>query len=181
MSRLPPVDKERLSAKQQEIYGQIINVRGQVRGPFAIWLNSPELCQLALQTQDWFQKHSQLPPRLVELAILIMARKANAQFAWAVHEKRAADNGLSTEVIGAIRRRVTPEFQYEDERLVYDLVNELAETHTLLETSFVNAEKILGAATLVELVSLTGFYMMVALVLNAFDADPPPGQKRLET
>lgn len=179
MSRLPAIDKDALSDEQKHMHDDIMRVRGQVRGPFAIWLNSPVLGSLALQTQDWFQKKSSMPARLVELAILVMARKATAQFAWAVHEKRGLESGLTRDVVDAIRTRTTPVFAREDERMVYDIACELSETQTLSSHSYKRAEAFFGVTTLVELVSLAGFYVMVAMVLNTFEADTPSGEKML--
>jgi 4-carboxymuconolactone decarboxylase len=180
MSRLPAIDKDALGDEQKRMYDEILRVRGQVRGPFAIWLNSPVLGSLALQTQDWFQKNSSMPARLVELAILVMARKASAQFAWAVHEKRGVESGLSQEVVDAIRMRTTPVFAREDERMTYDIACELSDTQTLSPSSYKRAEAFFGVTTLVELVSLVGFYVMVAMVLNTFEADPPNGKMSLD-
>jgi 4-carboxymuconolactone decarboxylase len=180
MSRLPAIDKDALDDAQTRMHDEIMRVRGQVRGPFAIWLNSPVLGSLALQTQDWFQKKSTLPARLVELAILVMARKATAQFAWAVHEKRGIENGLTQDVVDAIRTRTTPVFVRDDERMTYDIACELSETQTLSPSSYKRAEAFFGVTTLVELVSLVGFYVMVAMVLNTFEADPPNGKMPLD-
>lgn len=180
MSRLPVIDPDKLSARQRQMYDETIRVRGQVRGPFAIWLNSPDLCDLTLQTQDWFQKKSELPSRLLELAILVMARKASAQFAWAVHEKRGLENGLTRDVVDAIRDRITPNFAQDDERLVYDLACELSETQTLSPKAYERGRAFFGIPVLVELVSLVGFYVMVAMVLNTFEADPPGGNNLLD-
>ena len=45
MTRLPELDEEALTAEQREIYDRIKKVRGQVRGPFAVWLRNPELAE----------------------------------------------------------------------------------------------------------------------------------------
>ena len=59
---------------------------------------------------------------------MITARSSTAQFAWAVHEPHALKFGISAEALAAIRERRTPDFDREDERLVYDLTMELNET-----------------------------------------------------
>lgn len=179
MPRLPLINQMQLTAAQKDMYEEILRVRGQVRGPFAIWLNSPELGSLALQIQDWFQKKSALDDRIVELSILIMARKANAQFAWAVHEQRALKYGIEHTIIEAIKMRCTPKFNSDIELLTYDLVNELNETKTLSSVSYQKAIKHFSLQALVELVSLTGFYVMVAMILNSFEADTPTGEQLL--
>ena len=43
MPRLPPVDPA-MPPEKKQAYDEILRVRGQVRGPFAIWLTSPEPC-----------------------------------------------------------------------------------------------------------------------------------------
>jgi 4-carboxymuconolactone decarboxylase len=178
MSRLPEIEENKLTDEQRHMFDEIMRVRGQVRGPFAIWLNSPPLGELALKTQDWFQKETELPARLVELAILVMARKANAQFAWAIHEKRAVTKGLSKTIVEQVNGRMVPSFESEDERMTYDIACELFETRTLSSSSYERAVSVFGVKGLVELVSLVGFYVMVAMVLNTFDADAP-GEKTL--
>jgi 4-carboxymuconolactone decarboxylase len=176
MPRLPPVDPDRLSPEHRAVYDEILRVRGQVRGPFAIWLTSPELCHHALTLQDWFPKHAKLERRLLELMILVLARQATAQFAWFVHEPHALRLGISRTVVEAIRERGTPDFEREDERLVYDLTLELDATKTLSQASYQRGIEMLGAQAMVELVSAVGFYVMVAMTLNTFDA-PVPGGK----
>lgn len=176
MPRLPPVDPAQLSPEHRAVYDEILRVRGQVRGPFAIWLTSPELCHHALALQDWFPKHAKLDRRLLELMILVLARQATAQFAWFVHEPHARRLGIGEAVIEAIKERRTPDFAREDERLVYDITRELDATKTLSAASHQRGVEMLGAQAMVELVSAVGFYVMVAMTLNAFDAPVPGGR-----
>ena len=44
MARLPPIDTDTMTPEAKRAYDEILRVRGQVRGPFAIWLTSPEPC-----------------------------------------------------------------------------------------------------------------------------------------
>ncbi len=176
MSRLPPIDPDALNAEQRVAYDEIVRVRGQVRGPFAIWLTSPELCERALALQDWFPRRGKLERRLLELMILVMARQATAQFAWFVHEPYALREGIAQVVVDAIRERRTPDFEKEDERLVYDIAHELDATRTLSDVTYRRGTDMLGAEAMVELVSAVGFYVMVAMTLNVFQA-PVPGGK----
>jgi 4-carboxymuconolactone decarboxylase len=175
MARLPPIDPNKLSPEARTAYDEILRVRGQVRGPFAIWLRSPELCEIALKMQDWFPKRAKLERRLLELMILVMARQATAQFAWFVHEPQALKAGVSKSVVDAIRERRTPDFDKADERLVYDITRELQSTNTLSPASYERALAMFGQEVLVELVSAVGFYAMVAMTLNAFDAPVTSG------
>ena len=51
MGRLPDIDEATLSSDQRRIYDEITRVRGQVRGPFAVWLRNPELAEYTLRLQ----------------------------------------------------------------------------------------------------------------------------------
>jgi 4-carboxymuconolactone decarboxylase len=177
MARLPEIDADRLTSEQKEIYERIRSVRGQVRGPFAVWLRNAELARHTLELQDLFASRVKLDRRLVQLMILIAARHASAQFAWFVHEPHARDHGITPEIIEAIREKRTPAFAREDERFVYDITVELNTTMTIGETTFRRGLELFGEQKLVELVSAIGFYAMVAMTLNAFDV-PAPGKKK---
>jgi 4-carboxymuconolactone decarboxylase len=180
MSRLPGIDESKLTPEQRRIYDEVKRLRGQVRGPFAIWLRNPELAECALKLQDMFASGVRLERRLVQLMILISARLANAQFAWFIHESHALKEGISPDIVEAIRERRTPIFTREDERLVYDITLELNTTRTLSEVTYNRSMAMLGEDKMVELVAAVGFYVMVAMTLNAFDAPIPDGKKPLD-
>jgi 4-carboxymuconolactone decarboxylase len=180
MGRLPEIDEAILSPDQRQIYDEIKRVRGQVRGPFAIWLRNPELGESMLKLQDMFASRVKLERRLVQLMILVSARLATAQFAWFVHEPHALKLGISPDIVEAIRERRTPNFTREDERLVYDITLELNTTRSLSEPSYRQGIAMFGEQAMVELVSAVGFYVMVAMTLNAFDVAVPGSKKPLD-
>jgi 4-carboxymuconolactone decarboxylase len=179
MGRLPEIDATELSSDQRRIYDEIMRVRGQVRGPFAVWLRNAELGECALKLQDMFASRAKLEGRLVQLMILVSARLAGAQFAWFVHEPHALKLGIAPEIVAAIRERRTPNFSREDERLVYDITMELQATHSLSAPNYQRGMAMFGEQAMVELVSAVGFYVMVAMTLNAFDVSVPGGKMPL--
>jgi 4-carboxymuconolactone decarboxylase len=179
MGRLPELDESKLSDDQRKVYDEIKRVRGQVRGPFAVWLRNAELGEGTLKLQDMFAARVKLERRLVQLMILVAARFANAQYAWFIHEPHALQHGISTDVVEAIRERRTPNFIKEDERAVYDITLELNTTHSLSEATFARGTALFGEQRMVELVSGVGFYAMVAMTLNAFDVSMPTGKPPL--
>ncbi|HEY7317951.1 MAG TPA: carboxymuconolactone decarboxylase family protein [Candidatus Binatia bacterium] len=179
MGRLPDIDASKLAPEQRRIYEQIMRARGHMRGPFAVWLRNAELCENTLKLQEMFASRVKLERRLLELMILVAARLATANYAWFIHEPHALKFGISPEIIQAIRERRTPEFSREDERLVYDITMELNDTRSLSEESYKRGVAILGEQAMVELVSAIGFYVMVALTLNAFAVTVPDGKEPL--
>jgi 4-carboxymuconolactone decarboxylase len=179
MPRLPDIDEKQLTPEQRRIYDQVKHLRGHVRGPFAIWLRNPELAERCLNLQDMFASRVRLERRLVQLMILVSARLATAQFAWFIHEPYAVKEGISSDIVEAIRERRTPNFARADERLVYDITFELNTTRTLSEATFNRGMAMFGEEKMVELIAGIGFYVMVAMTLNAFDVSVPDGKKPL--
>jgi len=180
MGRLPELNESKLADDQRKVYDQIKQIRGQVRGPFAVWLRNAELGEGTLKLQDMFAARVKLERRLVQLMILVAARYANAQYAWFIHEPHALQHGVAQTIVDAIRERRTPDFTKEDERTVYDITLELNTTHTLSATTFKRGMEQFGEQRMVELVSGVGFYAMVAMTLNAFDVSVPNGNKPLD-
>jgi 4-carboxymuconolactone decarboxylase len=179
MARLAEIDETSLFGEQRSVYEEILRVRGQVRGPFAVWLRNAELAAYTLKLQDLFASRVKLERRLVQLMILVSARLASAQFAWFVHERHARALGIAPEIIDAIRERRTPDFVRRDERLVYDITLELNDTRTLSGATFERGMELLGEQRMVELIAAVGFYAMVGMTLNAFDVPVPDGLKPL--
>jgi 4-carboxymuconolactone decarboxylase len=179
MGRLPDIDATKLSFEQRRMYEHIMRIRGHVRGPFGVWLRNAELCENTLKLQEMFASRVKLERRLLELMILVSARLATAQYAWFIHEPHALKLGISPEIVEAIRQRRTPEFTRQDERLVYNLTMELNITRSLSEASYQQGVAMFGQETMVELVSAIGFYVMVAMTLNAFAVPVPTGKEPL--
>jgi 4-carboxymuconolactone decarboxylase len=179
MARLPEIDETKLSSDQRAIYDQIMRARGHMRGPFAVWLRNAELCENTLKLQEMFASRVTLERRLLELMILVLARLATAHYAWFIHEPHALKLGIAPEIIQAIRERRMPEFTRDDERLVYDITMELNTTRSLSEASYQRGMEMFGEQTMVELVSAIGFYVMVAMTLNAFAVSVPGGKETL--
>jgi 4-carboxymuconolactone decarboxylase len=179
MPRLSEIDPDKLSSEQRAIYDRLMRDRGHMRGPFAVWLRNSELCDSTLKLQEMFASRVKLERRLLELMILVAARLATAQYAWFIHEPYALKFGISPGIIQAIRERRTPDFTREDERLVYDLTQELKTTRTLSEASYARGVAMFGEQVMVELVTAIGFYAMVAMTLNAFAVAVPTGKEPL--
>ena len=181
MARLPDLDLTTLTPEQRRVHAEIGAAhRGNVRGPWAIALRIPEVADHAHELYERLAHHTKLGPRLYELTVLVVARHWTSQFEWNTHEQNALAAGVTPAIVDALRERRVPPFEQDDERLIYDTVNELLATHALAPASYERAHAFFGEDLLVELISVAGLYTMIALLLNAFDAPIPAGARRLE-
>ena len=127
--RLPAIPAEKQTPAQQALVDSIRSgPRGQatqIRGPFAVFLHSPEYGQLAQQLGGYCRLKTKVPPRLSEFAILVTAKLWRAQYEWYAHVPHAERAGVSPQTIKALRAGRAPKNAPKDERAVHDFIKEL--------------------------------------------------------
>jgi 4-carboxymuconolactone decarboxylase len=167
--RLPKLTD--LSPRQQEISDRITSRRGGTRGPFLVWLRSPELCEKVEALGAFCRFESSLDPRLRELSLLIAARHWDAQYSWNAHVGKAADLGVSRESLTALAERREPHFTSKDEDVVYRFSSEILDDHFVSDATFAAALAELGEQGIVDLIGSLGNFSMLAMLLNACQVD----------
>jgi 4-carboxymuconolactone decarboxylase len=150
---------------------------GPIGGPFNAWLRNPQLADHVVGLGSALRYRTSLAPRLVELAILTVARAWRAEYAWASHEAMARRAGLGDEVFEAIAAGRRPPLAEADAAAVYDVCMALHKTKAVDEATYARAAECLGEAGVVELVCLVGYYVMVCMTLATFEVAPAPGAK----
>jgi 4-carboxymuconolactone decarboxylase len=127
-SRLSPLSEEQMDELQRAVLREIISgSRGNLDGPFLAWTQSPELANHAQRLGAFCRYGMRLELRLTELAILVTASWWQSQAGWQIHEPIARSAGVSGSVIESIKQQMLPEFQTDDERIVYCLGRALYE------------------------------------------------------
>jgi 4-carboxymuconolactone decarboxylase len=177
--RLEIIEQAQMTAAQRELYNRIAGARGAVRGPFNLWLYSPELCDKVEALGKFVRFDSSIPPQLRDLVILVTARHWGSSYMWHSYSKRAVEGGIAGEVIGAIAERRKPALTRAEDQAVYDYATELLQEHHVSDATFRATVAAIGKVTIVELTALIGNYSMVAMVLNAFEVDMPKDAKPL--
>jgi 4-carboxymuconolactone decarboxylase len=167
--RLPKLTD--LSPRQQEISDRITSRRGGTRGPFLVWLRSPELCEKVEALGAYCRFESSLDPRLRELSLLIAARHWDAQYSWNAHVGKAADLGVSRESLTALAEHREPHFTSKDEDIVYRFSSEILGDHFVSDDTFAGALAELGEQGIVDLIGSLGNFSMLAMLLNACQVD----------
>jgi 4-carboxymuconolactone decarboxylase len=163
--RFPKQAMEQLNGEQQAVASEVLKQSSAgLGGPYAMLIKSPELLKRYLMMTDYLRQKTSLPHRLNEMAILLEARLWDAQYEWWAHEPLARKAGLSDAIINEIRDGKRPNAMQPDEAIVYDVVTELLNKRDLSDATFGKAKQILGEQQVVDLVAVTGFYVMVSTV-----------------
>jgi len=179
-SRLPAIPAERLTAAQQALVDSIRSgPRGQatqIRGPFAVFLHSPDYGQLAQQLGGYCRLKTRVPPRLSEFAILVTAKLWRAQYEWYAHVPHAERAGVTAQTIRALHAGRMPKSAPKDERAVYDFIKELYRRKRVGDKTYARIHALLGDDGMVEFVGILGYYVLIAMSLNVFRMGPPEGE-----
>jgi 4-carboxymuconolactone decarboxylase len=179
MSRIETLDYDTMSPEQKLIADEIIASRGKVVGPFIPWLRNADLADRSQKLGAYCRYETSLPPRLSELAILILARDWTIQMEWNAHKPIALEAGTDPDLIDAIAERKTPIFKNHDEEVIYNFSTELLQNKKVSKETYAATLEEFGEATLVDLVAILGYYSNVAMVLNTFEMLPANGAKPL--
>lgn len=179
MSRVPDLPVDEMSTEQQRLYEEIKGPRGNVGGPFALWIRLPQIADVANQFGNALRLNGKLDRRVFELVVLVIARYWNAQYEWFVHEPAAMRAGLAAGIANAIKNGTAPPFKHEDERVAVALTTELLTTRTVAQATYDRVIATFGLDLTIELVTVIGFYVTAAMMINTFDAPVPGGARPL--
>jgi len=165
--RLPPIAEAQLTAAQQEAVAAFRAARNaNVTGPFQPLLRSPELMTRTRAMGDYLRYKSALPPRLSEFVILMTAREWTQQYEWNAHYPIALKAGLKPEVAQAIGEGRRPAGMQDDEAILYDFCQELHKDKRVSDATYARALKAFGEQGVVDAIGISGYYTMLAMVLN---------------
>jgi 4-carboxymuconolactone decarboxylase len=174
MPRFVPVTRDELSEEARELYDDIAGPReGMVSGPFGVWMLTPPIARAANAFGNELRLRSSLDKATFEMVTLICARSWRSDYPWAVHEGAAVSAGLSPSVIQAIAEDQTPSFDDERQQGAYDLTTAILRDREVPDALFERARAVFGIESLIELVTLVGFYSTASIVAKVFDVDLP--------
>jgi 4-carboxymuconolactone decarboxylase len=179
-----PNDYDKLTAEQKKYVESILSgPRADISGPLGVMMVSPELGDLAQKAIAYSrfagrEGFSTVPPKLNELAILVVARHWSAEYVWNAHHTAAVRFGLPADVVEAIRVGKRPAAMEKDVEVVYDFANEFISKRKLSDAAVNAAKQVLGGDRgVVDLVGTMGLYQISSMMV-ALDLTPlAPGRK----
>ena len=174
---MPPLAAKDMTPAQREAAQEVTaGRRGAVYGPFVPLLRSPELTRRLQKVGEYLRYEPQLPPKLREMVILLVAREWTQDFEWHVHAPLAAAEGLARDVIDAIAEGRLPAAPGDGEALVHDFFFELLRARTVSDATYARAVDAFGEQGVVDLVALIGYYTTLAMIMNVARTPLPEGR-----
>lgn len=176
--RFPQLTMQTVSADQRALAEQIMKVSSVgLGGPYNPLLRSPVMGQRMFDLLAYLRWNTSVPLRLNEFAILIVGRQWRSQVEWFAHVPIALKAGLPQHVIDDLKQKKRPERMQPDEALVYDFVTELTTTHKVSDATYAKAKETLGEQGVVDLTTVAGTYITVAMLLAMAEETVPPGRE----
>lgn len=180
-SRLEPFTPDQLDQDQRKLYKAIcegprrnvtgghppFDESGRLRGPFNAMLLSPSLGHALQNLGAAIRFETSLPIRAREIATLVTARHRASEYEWQAHERLARAAGVTDAEIDSIVRDA-PRFDDESEQLIAEVALMLASEGRLEDGEYARAVEVLGTGALFEVVTLVGYYGLLASVLEVF-------------
>ena len=174
--RMPPIPAERLTEAQKKAIQEFEAARKTgLSGPFWPLLRSPEVLSRARAMGDYLRFTSVLPPRLSEFVIIITARQWTQNYEWDVHAPLAEKGGLKPSIIAAVAEGRRPDGMAEDEELLYTFCDELHRNRSISDETYARAVKAFGEQGVIDVLGISGYYTMLAMVLNTARTPVPAG------
>jgi 4-carboxymuconolactone decarboxylase len=165
-NRMPPIPDEDMTPAQKEAVAEFRAERGEPTGPWSVILRSPELLNRLRGVSDYLRFNSSLPPRLSEFVILVTAREWSQNYEWAAHYRLAVEGGLSPDIAAAVADGRRPDGMADDEEALYDFCTALHRDGRVSDAAYARAVAEFGEQGVVDMVGLSGYYSLIAMVLN---------------
>jgi 4-carboxymuconolactone decarboxylase len=176
--RFPQLTMEQLNEQQRPLGEQVMKVSSVgLAGPYNPMMRSPVLGQRLFDLFHYLRWETSVPTKLNEFAILIIGRQWRSQIEWYAHAPLAQKAGLSPQIIAELKANQRPSGMAEDEAVVYDFVTEITTKKEVSDATYSRARKIFNDQQIVDLTSVAGCYVSVAMLLAMAEESTPPGKE----
>lgn len=176
--RLPLPDREVLDGDGKGIYDRMANFENGaimgLRGPSTLTLHSPEVAKYSLPLNNYLRFETDFSSSVRELVILVAARGMDNQFEWAAHEPQALKEGVAQSTINVIKYRETTDGLPDEHALIIDYCRQVLENHSVSPETYAQLISSYGSKGVVDLATLLGNYLTLAVLLITVDAQAPP-------
>lgn len=157
-----------LNAAQQAAADELISgPRGGVYGPFRPLLHRPPLLRAVAKVGETLRYEGTLESALREWTICVVARELSNVFEWDMHLPLAAAAGVPASALAALDAgEPSPPDLHPSLALARTVASELIAQHRLSDDTWIDTLQLWDEQTLVELLTLVGYFAMVCWLMN---------------
>ena len=173
---MPPIPADKMTEAQKKAAAELAaGPRGAFRGPFVPLVRSPELMSRLQRVGEYLRYNNSLPQKLVEMTVLMTARRWTQQYEWNAHYPLALKAGLKKEVADAIAEGRHPAGMAEDEEIAYDFTTELNQNGSVSDPTYARAVSTFKEQGVIDLIAVNGYYSLLGMVMGVARTPLSPG------
>jgi 4-carboxymuconolactone decarboxylase len=144
-----------------------------VAGPFEVLLHSPDLADRVAVVGEPLLYGTAIPAPARALTWLLTAAELDCDYEWAVARAAAREAGLPTPLIDAAGRRQQLPGATAELKAVADFCHQLLRgNHHVSDQAYRAAVDCFGVPATVQIAATVGYFVMQAVLLNAFEVAP---------
>jgi alkylhydroperoxidase family enzyme len=179
MARLPYVTRDDLSEADRDIWDDFIKARGTDPGHVhRIVANAPNLLRQFLGLADELRNHTDLDPKLRELALMTVGRITKAEYEFLHHWNISLRVGVRREQLERLGEfEHSPVFS-DQERAVMRYAAEVTTNVGVSDATYAGLRSFLDNRRILELAMNVAFYNAVVRILIPLGVELEPGAKR---
>jgi len=180
MPRVAPITgKADMPAEYHDVVDGVLEVFGQIRGPFSMLLHSPKIAERMLGFVRFFRTDCIVEPKDRSLAILVAVRERQGAYVWSAQVAAARRAGVREETIDLIRQKGDPAQLLPEEQDIVIYTQQLVQKNHIDQAAFDVLKNRHGVQWLVELTVAANYYGILCGVVNAFEVPAPPDGDKL--
>jgi 4-carboxymuconolactone decarboxylase len=168
--RYTELSLDEMTADQKRVYEFTVKQRGEVPGPYKIWLQNPKLIEVMVPLGAYYQGHSSLSKAEIEIATNLTNAKWLAGYSNYEHEIIAErDGGLPPEKVEALIAGLPTSFEDPRQQVIYEITSALIAPRVVPTGLYRRAVELLGHPGFTDLTVLIGYFTCVSISLRAYD------------
>jgi 4-carboxymuconolactone decarboxylase len=172
--RIAPIVRiEDLAPADRHFFDRVVRSRGRVAGAFSILLHSPDLADRVAAVGEPLLHGKAIPDPVRALVWLLTAAELDCHYEWALARAAAQAAGLPAALIEAAGQRQALPAAAADLKIAADFCHQLLRgNHHVSDEAYRATVERFGVPATVQIAATAGYFVMQAVLLNAFEVVP---------
>jgi 4-carboxymuconolactone decarboxylase len=174
MPRVRPLSThDDVAPEHQHFLDRIVRTRGWLSGLFQVLLHSPDMAERIAHVGDFFLYETIVSQPVKALTGLIAARELDSDYVWNASLALARAAEVDARLMDAIEKGGSISSASPEQKRVLDFCYQLLRgNHHVTDGTYRDVVDHFGVPAAVQISGLLGYFVMMALIANAFEVAP---------
>jgi len=170
-----------VAPEHQHFLDRIVRSRGRISGVFQVLLHSPDMAERIAHVGDFFLYQTILSQPVNALTGLVAARELDSDYVWNASLSLARAAQVDARLVDALEKGQPLVNASAEQKLVLDFCYQLLRgNHHVTDATYRAVVDHFGVPATVQIAGSLGYFVMMALIANAFEVAPDGDVSRPE-